>query len=180
MVVESTDAEGINELEWAYKLVKKRLARTFLAEISATDPERCILIQERLYGQEYGLDVINDLDGRYVTTFAKLKLAMRAGETDRSVTVKNGQLERLGETIGQRLGHIGNLDCDVFVSKEHCYVLEMNPRFGGGYPFSHIAGANLPAALIAWANGEEPDTAWFRVEPNVRAAKCDRLVVITR
>jgi carbamoyl-phosphate synthase large subunit len=75
--------EDDEELEWAYKRVKKRIARTFLAEISATDPERCILIQERLHGQEYGLDVVNDLDGRYVTTFVKLKLAMRAGETDR-------------------------------------------------------------------------------------------------
>ena len=169
--------EDDEELELAYKLVKKRLARTFLAEISATDPERCILIQERLHGQEYGLDVINDLDGRYVTTFAKLKLAMRAGETDRAATVKNGQLERLGEMIGQRLGHVGNLDCDVFVSKEHCYVLEMNPRFGGGYPFSHIAGANLPAALIAWANGRKPDAGWLRVEHNVKAAKCYRLIL---
>jgi carbamoyl-phosphate synthase large subunit len=170
--------EDDEELELAYEFVRKRLARTFLAEIHATDPERCILIQERLHGREYGLDVINDLDGRYVATFAKLKLAMRAGETDRSVTIKNSQLERLGEMIGQRLGHVGNLDCDVFVSEEHCYVLEMNPRFGGGYPFSHIAGANLPATLIAWANGEKPDEGWLRVEPNVRAAKCDRVVVI--
>jgi carbamoyl-phosphate synthase large subunit len=170
--------EDDEELELAYKLVRKQLARTFLAEISTTDPERCILIQERLHGQEYGLDVINDLDGRYVTTFAKLKLAMRAGETDRSVTVKNDQLEKIGEKIGWRLGHVGNLDCDVFVSEEHYYVLEMNPRFGGGYPFSHIAGANLPAALIAWANGEKPDESWSRVEPNIRAAKYDRLAAI--
>jgi carbamoyl-phosphate synthase large subunit len=170
--------EDDEELELAFNLVKKQLGRTFLADISSSDPERCVLIQERLHGQEYGLDVINDLDGRYVTTFVKRKLAMRAGETDRSVTVKHDRLERLGKTIGQQLGHIGNLDCDVFVDGENCYVLEMNPRFGGGYPFSHVAGANLPAVLIAWANGDSPDPAWLRAEPNVMAAKCDRLVVI--
>jgi carbamoyl-phosphate synthase large subunit len=59
-------------------------------------------------------------------------------------------------------------------------VLEMNPRFGGGYPFSQIAGANLPAALIAWANGERVDTRWFEIEPNVTASKYDRLVVIEK
>jgi carbamoyl-phosphate synthase large subunit len=166
------------ELELAFKLVKKRLGRTFLADISASDPERCILIQEYLHGQEYGLDVINDLDGRYVTTFVKLKLAMRAGETDRSVAVKDEQLEKLGWTIGQRLGHIGNLDCDVFVNEEGCCMLEMNPRFGGGYPFSHVAGANLPAALIAWADGRQPDPGWLMMEPNIRAAKCYRLVTM--
>jgi len=46
----------------------------------------------------------------------------------------------------------------------------INPRIGGGYPFSHIAGANLPAALIAWANGQQPDAAWFRIGPNVAAS----------
>jgi carbamoyl-phosphate synthase large subunit len=54
----------------------------------------------------------------------------------------------------------------------------MNPRIGGGYPFSHIAGANLPAALIAWASGQTPDRAWFNIRPNVAASRCDDLLVI--
>ena len=166
------------ELELACRLVKKSLPRTLLAEVSAADPERCIIIQQRLQGQEHGLDVINDLKGRYVCTLVRRKLSMRAGETDRAVTVRDAQLEALGETIGRRLGHIANLDCDVFVLEEKYYVLEMNPRFGGGYPFSHVAGANLPGALIAWANGEEPDASCFRVKANVMSSKCDRLVVI--
>ena len=56
-------------------------------------------------------------------------------------------------------------------------MLELNPRFGGGYPFSHAAGADLPAALIAWASGKEPDPRWLRIRPGVMSAKCDRLVV---
>lgn len=166
------------ELELTYRFVKKLLAKTFLAEISASDPERCVLIQERLSGQEYGFDVINNLEGSYTTTFVKRKLAMRAGETDRAVTVENNELKKLGEKIGQTLGHVGNLDCDVIVGqKGHC-VIEMNPRFGGGYPFSHLAGANLPAALIAWANGEKPDLRWLKIEGNQTISKCERLVTI--
>ena len=30
------------------------------------------------------------------------------------------------------------------------YVLEMNARFGGGYPFSHMGGCNLPKAIVDW------------------------------
>jgi hypothetical protein len=57
-------------------------------------------------------------------------------------------------------------------------VLELNPRFGGGYPFSHAAGANLPAALVAWALGDVPAASWLTVRSDVASAKCDRLVRI--
>lgn len=166
------------ELQLDYRLAKKRLPRTFLREINASDPERCVLIQKRLCGEEYGLDIVNDLEGRYVCTFAKKKLAMRAGETDRALTVKSTRLETIGGVLGRKLGHIGVLDCDVIVAENHCYVLDMNPRFGGGYPFSQLAGANLPAVLIAWANHERPDSSWLKVEPNVMASKYDELVVL--
>jgi carbamoyl-phosphate synthase large subunit len=170
--------EDDEELELAYRFVKKLLGKSFLAEVSSSDPERCILIQERLTGQEHGLDIINDLEGSYITTFVKRKLTMRAGETDRAVTVKSEEMKKLGEKIGQNLGHIGNLDCDVIVGQEGLCVLELNPRFGGGYPFSQMAGANIPAALIAWANGGEVDPHWLRVQENIASSKCDRLVTV--
>jgi len=169
--------DNYEELNLAYSLVRRRLARTIIGEISQTDPERSVLIQQRLQGCEYGLDVVNDLEGRYAATFVKRKLLMRAGETDRAVTIQDDRLVELGKTIGERLGHVGNLDCDIIVENDVAYVLEMNPRFGGGYPFSHVAGANIPAALIAWANGEQPDPDWLRINPGVEASKCDRLVL---
>ena len=169
--------EDEEELELSCKLTKKQIERNFLAEIVSTDSQRSILIQERLSGEEYGMDVINDLNGRYVCTFVRRKIRMWAGQTDRAVTVRDDRLEMIGQLIGEKLGHIGILDCDLFVTKHGCYVIDINPRFGGGYPFSHIAGANLPAALIAWANDQQPDPAWFRVQPNVTASRCDRLLV---
>lgn len=170
--------EDREELELDYLLARKRIQRTCLWEMSATDPERCILIQKRLCGQEYGLDVVNDLDGRHVCTLVKRKLAMRAGQTDRAITVKSDRLEKIGEVIGRELGHVGVLDCDVMVTEEGCYVLDLNPRIGGGYPFSHMAGANLPAALMAWANCEQPDTRWLQVEPNIVTSKYDMLAIV--
>ena len=171
-------AYDVEELRLTHQLIKKHLPRTILAGQSVNDPDHAIIIQERIEGQEYGLDVINDLDGNYVTTFAKRKMKMRAGETDQAITVENPQLSALGETLARGLRHIGNLDCDVFVNDNGCFVLEMNPRFGGGYPFSHMAGADLPATLIAWADGRIPDPSWLEIKPNVIAAKCDQLVLI--
>jgi carbamoyl-phosphate synthase large subunit len=165
------------ELELAYQLVKKRLNRTILADISSIDPDRSVLIQEQIIGKEYGLDVINNLDGKYVATLAKRKLSMRGGETDRAITVSDPRLTDIGEKIGRNLQHIGNLDCDVFAGPQGYCILEMNPRFGGGYPFSHIAGANLPAALIAWVSGKPTDPDWFTVTPDLMSSKCARLVI---
>jgi carbamoyl-phosphate synthase large subunit len=166
------------ELGPTYRLVRQQLARTVLADASARDLNHAVLIQERLIGQEYGLDVLNDLDGLYVTTFARRKLSMRAGETDRAVTVQSQEFDRLGAAIGRQLRHAGNLDCDLFVAEDRIHVLELNPRFGGGYPFTHAAGANLPAVLLAWATNQALDQRWLQARANVRAAKCERLITV--
>jgi carbamoyl-phosphate synthase large subunit len=164
------------ELELAYRLIKMRLDRTILATASSIDPDHCILIQEQIIGQEYGVGVINNLAGEYITTFVKRKLSMRAGETDRATTVRNPEIVKIAEKISRTLKHVGNLDCDMFSSPQGYCVLELNPRFGGGYPFSHVAGANIPAALIAWASGKPTDPNWFTVAPDVTSSKCARLV----
>ena len=67
----------------------------------------------------------------------------------------------IGATIGKALGHIGNLDCDVLERDGEYYVLELNPRFGGGYPFSQEAGVNIPKAIVAWVKGEDVDDSIF-------------------
>ena len=171
-------AEDDQELDFAFKTAEKQIARSFLAQASTAAPGGCVLIQERLSGEEYGLDIVNDLNGRHVCTFAKRKLRMRAGQTDRAVTVKDERLEKLGQTIGENLGHVGILDCDLFVSEQGCRVIDLNPRIGGGYPFSHIAGANYPAALIAWMNGEQADPKFFQIQPHVTVSRCDEYVLV--
>ncbi len=172
--------ESHRELELAYEWGKLQVRRTILARLSQSDPELCLLIQERLQGEEYGLDVVNDLSGRHVATLMRRKLAMRAGSTDRAVTVYDPNLVRIGTILGQQLAHIGSVDCDVMVTEKGCFVLDVNPRLGGGYPFSHLAGANLPAAFIAWANGKEPDPVWLRPRSGIMSAKCDGVIVIDR
>lgn len=163
------------ELALASRMVEIRIERSIIAEFRAKDGGT-VLFQEGLQGQEYGLDVVNDLAGNHLVSFARAKLAMRAGETDRAVTVDRADLAEMGRALGSALRHVGNLDCDAFVQGGTCTILEMNPRIGGGYPFSHVAGVDLAATMIASARGEELRPEWLRIEPGVRVAKCDRLV----
>ena len=169
--------DDFDELAYDYALTKKLLTQS-PPPVGADDKENNVMIQAMLLGNEYGLDVVNDLDGRYVCTFSKQKYAMRAGETDKAIIVDHQALTDLGRKIGTCLGHVANLDCDVFGTDDGFYLIDMNPRFGGGYPFSHLAGANIPAALLSWAEGKTPDPVWLTVTPGVTAAKYDRLVVV--
>lgn len=172
--------EDDDELELAYRLAHKQLGRSFLAAVSASDPARCVLVQENLAGDEYGLDIVNDLGGRHVATLVKRKLRMRSGQTDRATTVRDERLETLGARIGRRLRHVGILDCDAFVVGDECYAIDLNPRMGGGYPYSHLAGADVPAALVAWARGDVPPASCFRIASGVTVSRGDTFVVTER
>jgi len=171
--------EDEHELELSWTVTRRVIDRSAaLAVGSAADPTRSVLVQELVAGTEYGFDVVNDLRGRYAATLVRRKLRMRAGQTDRAETVTHDALEAIGERIGRALGHIGVLDCDAIANASGCYVLDMNPRIGGGYPFSHLAGANVPAALVAWARGEEAQPAWLRAAPLVRTSRYDGFLTV--
>jgi len=131
-----------------------------------------IAVQPRVRGEEFGLDVVCDLDGRFATVLARRKVAMRYGETDRAVTVDPTPFLELGRRIAGLMRHRGTIDVDVIRAEDGgLWVIDVNPRFGGGYPFSHLAGADIPAAYVAWASGRPMNTDWLSAREGVTAAK---------
>ncbi len=162
------------ELEEVYSMLVKKVKKSILA--TASQGDEYILIQEKINGQEYGMDVMNDLKGNNRGVSVKKKLAMRAGETDKAQTVDNPAIRAVGRTLGENLRHIGNLDVDVFEKDGKYYVLELNPRFGGGFPFSYEAGVNFPKAIIEWLKGNEIDDNILKPVVNLTYAKCDYLI----
>lgn len=140
--------DNLDELEILYIKTKNSIFNSYLKFESSIDPENCVLIQERLSGDEYGLDVFNDLNGKFMTCVPKIKLGMRAGETDSAEIIEDSTLFELGQMLSKKLKHNANLDVDCFKVDCKNYILEMNCRFGGQYPFSHLAGVNFPKAII--------------------------------
>jgi hypothetical protein len=63
--------------------------------------------------------------------------------------------------------------CDIFEFDDqgNAHVLEINFRFGGGYPVSHFAGAGFPEMIVRMGRGE-------RVEPLI--GKYDKGVVMMK
>lgn len=169
-------AYSMEELEDVYEILLKKIKKSILATASQGDDY--ILIQQKIDGQEYGMDVMNDLNGNNRGVSVKMKLGMRAGETDKAKTVDNAEIRTIGQILGNNLHHIGNLDVDVFEQNGNYYVLELNPRFGGGFPFSYEAGVNFPGAIIKWLKGEDFDERMLQPRYGETYAKCDYLVKV--
>ena len=145
-------AEDEMALLYYFRRNVRAISETYLKYESEHEEEK-IIYQECLNGQEYGADIINDLNGNLCNVIPKKKIAMRAGETDIAELVNEPLITKELERLAGITKHIGNMDCDVFMVDGKPYVLEMNARFGGGYPFSHMGGCNLPKALVEWCKG---------------------------
>ncbi len=148
-------AENISEVDIFTQKCKMDIQNTYLKYEAVSDIDNCTIIQEKLSGEEYGIDIFNNLSGEYCGNVTKKKYSMRAGETDCAMVVKNELVDKFAYVLGNTLRHIANLDVDIFINEGKIFLLEMNARFGGGYPFSHLAGINLPRAIIKWINNEK-------------------------
>ncbi len=114
-----------------------------------------LMIQEYMNGTEYGADVYVDMvTGRCTSVFLKEKIKMRAGETDKSVSVKDSALFAMLEAFVEKCGFRGMIDIDIFKINDTYYISEVNPRFGGGYPHAYACGVNLPAQVLRNLRGE--------------------------
>ncbi len=172
--------DNLKELEVIYNKLKRNIFDTYLSFESSIDKENCLIIQEKIFATEYGLDIINDLEKNYITTFVKKKLSMRSGETDHAITVDNPVLRNIGKKISNSLKHIGPLDVDCFGTEKNIFVLELNCRFGGGYPFSHLAGANIPLAIMKWLNKQKAEENLFQIKYEIEGIKNINPIIVNR
>ena len=116
-----------------------------------------LMIQEYMTGQEYGADAYVDMvSGECTSIFLKKKIKMRAGETDKSVSVIDENIFKQIIYFSETIGYRGMIDIDLFHDEENdiWYLSEVNPRFGGGYPHAYACGVNIPRQIIRNLKGE--------------------------
>ena len=104
-----------------------------------------LLVHELIEGRELGIDIYVDLISREVISiFIKEKIYMRSGETDKAVSVINSAVAALVADAVTKLGLAGPLDMDIIEKDGHRYIIDINCRFGGGYPLAYECGENYP------------------------------------
>lgn len=120
------------------------------------DRHQDLIIQEFIDGKEYGVDVYVDLiSGELTSMFIKEKILMRAGETDKSSSIINQDIQDLVINFVEKLQPYGVIDIDIFEKDGEYYISEVNPRFGGGYPHAYELGVNIPANIVTNIKGVE-------------------------
>jgi carbamoyl-phosphate synthase large subunit len=110
-----------------------------------------VVVQTVAAGDEYTVDALVDRNGRCVCAVPRRRIEVRAGEVAKAVTVRSPRLERLAAEICETLpGAYGALTIQVFAGAETAdpAVIEINARFGGGFPLSRQAGADFPRWML--------------------------------
>ena len=136
------------------------------------------IYQPYIDGLEYGVDVYFDMiSGELVSAFIKRKIAMRAGETDKAISVKSDKILDEIKKLSKINGIYGPIDVDVFESKDgEVYINEINPRFGGGHPHAYGCGVNFMKLILNNLEGHSNVPAFNNYKEGVLMLKYNGLV----
>ncbi len=111
---------------------------------------RGLIVQEAIPGREYTIDVYRDRGGEVRCVVPRQRLAVRSGEVEKGVTVRDAELIEAATRLSGELGDMWGVFCCQCrrVPGGPPRFFEINPRFGGGAPLSVAAGADLPLYLL--------------------------------
>ena len=135
-------AKGLDELRWAMR-----------------DGGEYV-VQEKAPGREYTVSAYVDQSGAVRCLVPRLRMEVRAGEVSKGRSERNEPVRNVVRQLCEALPEAwGALNVQVFYEKESgtCRIIEMNPRFGGGYPLAWEAGAKFPIWLAQEVLGLECD-----------------------
>lgn len=139
-----------------------------------------LMIQEFMSGQEYGADVYIDMiSGKCTSIFVKKKIKMRAGETDKSVSVKDEVLFELIQKFVEKCGFCGMIDIDIFKVNGVYYISEVNPRFGGGYPHAYESGVDMPSQILNNLAGRENPVTIGNYKEGICMMKYNEVAIVS-
>lgn len=116
-----------------------------------SDPKLIFMeyIDKKAY-KEFTVDMFYDANNDLKCLVPRERIEIRSGEINKGRTQKEFLLDYLKTRLSHLEGCVGCVCLQIFYNPESKDVvgIEINPRFGGGYPQSYAAGANYPELLI--------------------------------
>lgn len=113
------------------------------------------VVQELVSGNEYTIDTLCSLEGRFLYASVRERLSVDSGVSIKGRTVSHPDLERLAGQVAEGLGIIGPgcLQCIVGPDGRARFI-DCNPRLGGGTLLSVAAGADVIGDTVRLLRGE--------------------------
>lgn len=100
---------------------------------------------------EYTCDLYYSNKNELKCVVPRKRLEIRDGEVYKAVTKRNSLIGFVKNTLSHIEGVIGCITVQFFMHKDDdtkIVGVEINPRFGGGFPLSYLANANFPKWII--------------------------------
>lgn len=99
---------------------------------------------------EFTCDLYYGKDNSLKCVVPRKRIEVRDGEVYKALTVNNELVSIIKKHLGHIDGAVGCLTSQFFKHKtaQKIYAIEINARFGGGYPLSYLAGANYPKWIL--------------------------------
>lgn len=117
------------------------------------------IIQEFIEGEEFTIDVLIGMSGEVKCAVPRLRIETRAGEVSKAMTVNDFSIiewcYKLASSIKSAKGCI-TIQC-IKNNNGEIFFIEVNPRFGGGFPLSAEAGADFPKWILQIFLGLDQD-----------------------
>ncbi|WP_299390921.1 ATP-grasp domain-containing protein [uncultured Gelidibacter sp.] len=100
---------------------------------------------------EYTCDLYYSRDHKLKCVVPRKRIEVRDGEVYKALTDRCYLNSFIKENFSYIEGAVGCLTSQFFVHKRNdkkIYGIEINPRFGGGYPLTYLSGANFSQWII--------------------------------
>lgn len=116
------------------------------------------IIQDVAAGREFTINVYVNRSGLCLCAVPHWRMEVRSGEVSKGITVKDRRLMDLARAVSEALpGAYGPLNIQCFMDGSGTIlIIELNARFGGGYPLAHHAGARFTDWLLDELDGKSP------------------------
>ena len=95
--------------------------------------------------EEFTCDLYYDRNNNLKCVVPRKRIEVRDGEVNKGLTEKNALIEYIKARLNHIDGAVGCLTSQFFKHKSNgkIYGIEINARFGGGFPLSYFSGANF-------------------------------------
>ncbi len=163
---------------WIVKPRQARGSRNVIAADSIDDVAYALrrvddpIIQTRVQGREFTVDVLVERDGTVVGLSPRWRLATKGGISTSGVTFQHPAVTHLVERTMKALQYRGVACLQGFLSDEgEATCIEVNPRFGGGVSLSIAAGADFTGEFVRATLGGRARNERLRADVGVRMTR---------